>query len=76
MNCESSLLQAVAYDAPAAVLELKFHNGAIYRYFGVPVSTYDQFVRAESKGRYFNSDIRNRFTFVKLPLTATPQRNN
>jgi hypothetical protein len=64
--CDSSLLKAAAYHDPAAVLELAFHSGAIYCYFAVPAQIYREFLRAESKGRYFNSHIRNRFNFIKL----------
>ena len=63
---DSSLLTAAAYHDQLAVLELAFHSGAVYRYFGVPAQIYHQLLRAESKGRYFNSHIRNRFNFTKL----------
>jgi len=63
---DSSLLKAAAYHDKSAVLELAFHSGAVYCYFGVPARIYHQLLRAESKGRYFNSHIRNRFNFTKL----------
>jgi hypothetical protein len=50
----------------SAVLELVFHSGTVYCYFAVPAQIYVEFLRAESKGRYFNSHIRNRFNFTKL----------
>jgi KTSC domain len=65
--CDSTLLKAAAYHAQFAVLELTFHSGAVYRYFGVPPQIYNQLLRAQSKGRYFNSHIRNRFKFTKSP---------
>ncbi len=65
----SSLLKAAVYDESWAVLELSFHSGAVYRYFGVPAQIYRELMRAESKGKHFNSHIRNRFHCSKL---ATP----
>jgi lysyl-tRNA synthetase class 2 len=76
MICESSLLQAAAYDVQSSVLAVTFHSGAIYRYLDVPASTYEEFVHAESKGRYFNSTIRNRFKFVKLLAAESLRRDD
>jgi hypothetical protein len=36
-------------------------DGDIYRYFECPISVYEEFLAAESKGRYFSQHIRNRF---------------
>jgi hypothetical protein len=68
MACHSTLLKTAAYHAQCAILELTFHSGDVYRYFGVPARIYDQLLRAESKGRHFNSHIRNRFRFTKSSL--------
>lgn len=68
MVCDSTLLKAAAYHTQFGVLELTFHSGDGYHYFGVPAQIYNQLLRAESKGRYFNSQIRNRFKFTKSPL--------
>lgn len=62
----STLLQAAAYQNQTAFLELEFRGGAVYRYFGVPAPTYEGLLRAESKGRYFNAHIRNRFVHTKI----------
>ena len=68
----SSLLKAAAYHDKLAVLELAFHSGAVYRYFGVPAQIYHQLLRAESKGTYFNSYIQDHFNFTKLHAAASP----
>ncbi len=64
---ESELLAAVAYVAPRRILYLRFHRGEVYRYFTFPADQYQEFLDAESKGRYFLSHIRNRFPYQKLP---------
>jgi hypothetical protein len=64
---ESKLLAAVAYVAPRRSLYLRFHSGEVYRYFTFPADQYQEFLDAESQGRYFLSNIRNHFPYQKLP---------
>ena len=66
VDLKSTSLNAATYQDQSAFLELEFRNGAIYRYVGVPTQTYQELLRAESKGRYFNQHIRNRFTHAKI----------
>ena len=47
---------------------------AIYRYFSIPQQTFEELLRAESKGGYFNARIRNRFAYAKVySAGAQPQ---
>jgi hypothetical protein len=64
---ESKLLAAAAYVAPRRLLYLRFHSGEIYRYFTFPAEQYQQFLDADSQGRYFLSHIRNQFPYERLP---------
>ena len=61
VSVESGLFAAAAYREGARQLYLQFRDGKIYRYFECPISVYREFVTAESKGRYFSQQIRNRF---------------
>jgi len=71
LHLESKLLKAAAYQHQSAFLELEFRSGAVYRYYGVSALTYQQLLRADSKGRYFNRHIRNRFaTLMIRPATS------
>ena len=76
---QSSTLPAATYQDPCACLELEFGSGAIYRYRDVPAQIYLELLRAESKGRYFNQHIRNRFAYTKIdsarPDSAIPPQN-
>ena len=74
VDLNSTSLQAVTYQHPCAVLELEFRSGAVYRYFGIPKQAFEELLRAESKGGYFNSCIRNRFAYAKVySARAQPQ---
>jgi KTSC domain-containing protein len=68
VDLQSTSLHAAIYHDQSAFLELEFRSGAIYRYLGVPAQTYQELLTAESKGRYFNQHIRNRFPFAKIDL--------
>jgi len=63
---ESKLLAAAAYDPSRRRLYLRFHSGEVYRYFTFPAEQYQEFLDAESQGRYFLSHIRNCFPYERL----------
>ena len=64
---DSKLLAAAAYDAFRRRLYLRFQSGEVYRYFTFPADSYQEFLDAESQGRYFLSHIRNCFPYERLP---------
>jgi hypothetical protein len=68
VDLKSTSLNAATYQEHSGFLDLELRSGAIYRYLGVPATTYEELLRAESKGRYFNQHIRNRFAFAKIDL--------
>jgi KTSC domain len=63
---ESSSIASVGYDARQKELDIQFRSGAVYRYWNVPSEVHAQFLKAPSKGRYFSSQIRGKYTFKKL----------
>ena len=62
----SSNISSVGYDANSSTLEIEFHSGGVYQYEGVPQSEYDVFIAADSKGKYFNANIKDRYPTVDL----------
>ena len=64
---ESSTFTTVAYDRADQVLRLEFRSRAVYCYFGVPTGVYQGLMAADSKGSYFNRNIRGRFPYHRLP---------
>ncbi|MEQ9497519.1 MAG: KTSC domain-containing protein [Deltaproteobacteria bacterium] len=52
-----------AGSARGAPYELEFVNGSIYRYEDVGVDVFARLASAESKGAFFNAEIRGRFRF-------------
>ena len=66
VDLQSTLLKAATYQDQSAILELEFRSGSIYRYLGVSGQVYQELLRADSKGRYFNQHIRNRFPYAQV----------
>ena len=63
---ESKLLTSAAYGAENRMLYLRFRSGDVYRYFDFPAQQYQQFLAAESQGRYFLANIRNQFRYERI----------
>lgn len=61
------------YNPATQTLIVGFVNGALYSYHGVPPTTYDSFLQADSPGTYFNEKIRNSYKTVKL-MDAPPKK--
>ena len=62
---ESSVIGAVGHSR---VLEIQFESGRVYQYFNVPQKVFDEMLNAESKGKYFNSHIRGKYTYQEIEL--------
>ena len=70
VSVKSTLLTSVAYHGGESILELEFCDGACYRYFAVPAAIYDGLPAADSKGIYFNRQIRTCFRYLILRRPA------
>ncbi len=62
----SSNIAAIGYDEDNQVLEVEFNDESVYQYSGVPSREHDGIMNADSKGKYLNANIKNRYPFVKL----------
>ena len=57
----SSVLISVGYEADNQTLEIEFTSGDVYRYFMVPHRVHRELLAADSPGRYFGAEIRDRY---------------
>lgn len=62
----SSDLQSVGYDPNTGTLEIRFHSGGTYKYFGIPARVYSSLVGAASHGRYFHRCIKGAYRYSKV----------
>jgi hypothetical protein len=72
VQLQSKTLASALYHPRRRQLELEFRSAKRYLYFQVPLQCYRQLLRADSKGTYFNRNIRNRFPFQDLSIPSRP----
>ena len=63
----SSMMRSAGYDEAHAVLEIEFITGHVYRYHAVPRRDWQGLLNAESKGRYFDTCIRDKYPTMRVP---------
>ena len=63
---QSSAIAQVGYSKRRHILEIEFVNGAIYRYFDIPVSVHRDLMSAESKARFYDSNVRRHYRSVLI----------
>ncbi len=62
----SSILEAVAYDASAKRLLLRFRTGAVFEYENVPPVVHEELLAAPSKGAYFSEYVRPDYAYRRV----------
>lgn len=60
----SSNVEAIAYEGND--LYVKFLNGSEYKYFSVPLETFEALQSAPSVGKFLNSDIKPNFSVERI----------
>ena len=63
-SVQSSNLKSIGYKNQT--LEIEFNKGDVYQYFGIPETEYTALMSAKSHGKYFSSNIRNRYEYDKI----------
>lgn len=66
----STAIRVFRYDEATHELRVTFVSGRTYVYAGVPPSIAADFEAAESKGRFFNAAIRDRYPFREIHRRA------
>ncbi|MDP9115260.1 MAG: KTSC domain-containing protein [Acidobacteriota bacterium] len=66
LKLDSKMLASVAYDPNKQILYLRFRTGEVYRYFEFSAEDYQNFLNAESRGKYFLANIRDQFRYERL----------
>jgi KTSC domain len=65
-SVQSTAIAKVGYSKRRHILEIEFVNGAVYRYFDVPLSVYRELMSAESKARFYDSNIKKHYRSVLI----------
>jgi KTSC domain len=62
----SSMMAGVEYDEETCELDILFSSGKTYRYFDVPEEVYARLLAAESKGQFFNEEIKEAYRYAEV----------
>lgn len=63
VKVESSNIKEIGWDNDA--LYVKYSSG-VYRYNGVKKEIFEELLKAESKGRFMNEQIKGQYDYKKL----------
>jgi hypothetical protein len=66
MEVASTAIRQIDYDARRRKLFVRFTSGEGYVYESVPGEVHRAFVGADSKGRFFQSEIRGRYGYRRI----------
>lgn len=59
-------IEWIGYEHKRNMLQVEFIVGSIYQYENVPETVYKEFLTAPSHGRYFESNIKNKYQTRKI----------
>jgi len=60
---ESTMISSIGYDSASSTLEVEFKsNQQVWQYFDVPEYIWYEFESATSVGKYFNANIKGRYS--------------
>ena len=61
----SGTISEIGYNPTAATLHLRFKTGGLYRYSNVDTSRFAALMAAQSKGKFFNENIKSKHQTTK-----------
>ena len=62
----STEIEWIGYERRINMLQVEFIEGGVYQYQNVPERTYEDFLNAESHGRFFANRIKDHFPYRKV----------
>jgi hypothetical protein len=57
----STAVWSVGYDEPGRLLQVELMNGSVYDYLDVPPEIHEGFMKADSKGVYYNREVKDKY---------------
>lgn len=62
----SSNIASIGYDQKTQTLEVEFLKGSLYQYFDVPQIVYEEFIGADSKGKFLATQIKGIYRYARV----------
>ena len=63
IEVDSSCIEAIAFNRSQSCLYIQFHSQSVYQYRQVSSDIFEEFLNADSKGRFFNLHIKDQFPY-------------
>lgn len=57
----STMASAMGYDKQRKILQIEFNSGSVYQYADVEMETWQRFLDSDSKGKFFNKEIKGHY---------------
>lgn len=58
VEVESSMIESIGHDETTSRMVIVFRNGYVYEFHMVPRSVFEEFINAESKGKFFMDNLK------------------
>jgi hypothetical protein len=71
----STAIRSLFYDSAKCELSVTFVTGRRYVYADVPGEVFEAFKTAESRGAFFNHEIRDRYTYREIRRRSDAYRD-
>jgi hypothetical protein len=65
IGVESSAIRAIGHDPATDTLAVRFHKSGTYYYAGVSPQTFEEFLFAESVGKFFAVHIKGHYEHAR-----------
>lgn len=65
-NIDSTNINKVEFDTAIDELKVEFHSGSIYVYFNVKEAVFNAMDNAQSKGKFFQQEIKNKYDYRQV----------
>ena len=62
----STEIEWIGYESKWNMLQVEFIAGGTYQYENVPSRVYESFLNAPSHGRFFETEIKGRYSYRKV----------
>lgn len=63
---ESSNVESVGYNPETETLHVRYKNGSLYEYAGVPQDTHEELMAAESVGQHLAQNVKGKFEHTQI----------
>lgn len=62
IRVSSSAIAAIGYDESTMRMQIRFNGGHTYTFCRVPLNVFNGLLRASSKGSYYDTHIKGRYS--------------